>query len=976
MIVLMLMLASYPVLGLCGGTRLHICCQKTRMPDCESSCRKLLSPPQKFKALRKELTSLVKDCPPSEPQFWGCIHDSELLKDLRSRTKKHRNRRYYGVCCKEAKQTSCEVDCLTIKNISDLLHKETCNANREPNLTKCIKKIYAAKKCCGGSKKKPACKHSCMEFFKNSHSGLVLGKKKELEDNCGRNSKQFQCAIDQSQVDQMTNDIVSCCDVAHNHKCRSLCRKNFRNPSDFSKALSSLKDTCGDVSMDTPIFECLARVSSRKSGRSVSIQRKEYPSLSFKKLCCNRAKSRECAKWCHDTFNGDELNLWGTMYLSCIENPQEIELYNCFNDILEPCEIGLKEPMGFCSNLNDRPMDLFRHGDRFGDTKADRIHKLFSDGVISVFDHKLAFKDISTCKPEMFKAMSCLLAIKPCDHRYPQKQICRRDCEMLMYECLDYERSMPMLKKPNAIPELCALIFPNSNQSNCIPLTYYTERNSLETLENKKVERQQVTLPCRDSPCAKDEVCMINHECLEQQNSIGSCKNYKCVKGCSVDDRSNLVIPIGQLAKLLSSVRSEKDCYQVCKCKLFNPSSSYPMFGDCEEFGCNKKKNCTFGKVNYRDGDVFSNQCNTCICTDGELDCTNRNCDFVNTKDNTVGRPRRYHDLDNNMMPNSPCSCHNIYKPVCALNGMTYPNSCLAKCGNVEDKELNVGDCQAVNPCDLNPCARDYECVPKRSVCLATFKLPASTCQQFRCVRKTSYTRIISPRESCSTRRRKHIGQVCGFDGVTYINECNAEDAGTGIDYYGPCLPTNLQNTNVHHDRCKNIKCKHIDGDVCDLTIPPGACCPKCGSTMRFLYSRKDVETHMNLINSSNPITVKDIVYSIRQLLRVAECKVHGHLTVENDLLFIMLVDSHKPTRVQAYACKTEAERFYKYIRNESPLIKTNYYLSFLKASKLKTSVIQKQTPSNSLRLSSHRDSKMLVVCLISAMLLLFVGSR
>ena len=93
--------------------------------------------------------------------------------------------------------------------------------------------------------------------------------------------------------------------------------------------------------------------------------------------------------------------------------------------VLEPCEIGVKEPMQFCTNLNEHPMSLFRRGDRFGDTSAKKLHKFWSDGVVRVLDYKLYFKTISTCQPEMFKAMACLLATKPCDHKYPQIQVCR-----------------------------------------------------------------------------------------------------------------------------------------------------------------------------------------------------------------------------------------------------------------------------------------------------------------------------------------------------------------------------------------------------------------------------------------------------------------------------------------------------------------------------------------------------------------------
>ena len=41
----------------------------------------------------------------------------------------------------------------------------------------------------------------------------------------------------------------------------------------------------------------------------------------------------------------------------------------------------------------------------------------------------------------------------------------------------------------------------------------------------------------------------------------------------------------------------------------------------------------------------------------------------------------------------------------------------------------------------------------------------------------------------------KESDYVCGFDGVAYKNKCLAEGAGTGVDYYGPCLPMQYANS-------------------------------------------------------------------------------------------------------------------------------------------------------------------------------------
>ena len=52
------------------------------------------------------------------------------------------------------------------------------------------------------------------------------------------------------------------------------------------------------------------------------------------------------------------------------------------------------------------------------------------------------------------------------------------------------------------------------------------------------------------------------------------------------------------------------------------------------------------------------------------------------------------------------------------------------RCYKIDDRFLNVGDCQRIDPCNPYPCSqKDMECVPTRKVCLS----PWNTCQQYKC---------------------------------------------------------------------------------------------------------------------------------------------------------------------------------------------------------------------------------------------------
>ena len=99
------------------------------------------------------------------------------------------------------------------------------------------------------------------------------------------------------------------------------------------------------------------------------------------------------------------------------------------------------------------------------------------------------------------------------------------------------------------------------------------------------------------------------------------------------------------------------------------------------------------------------------------------------------------------------------------------------------------------------------------------------------------------------------------------------------------------------------------------------------------------------------------------------ECQVYGHLTVEKDLLFMVLVQSSKPTHDQVKACKTEAERFHKYVSHSSPVIQTNYYLSLLKASDLSAVQFQRhRSAASGLQTVSKNFVLLLLTCLLTTL--------
>jgi hypothetical protein len=99
--------------------------------------------------------------------------------------------------------------------------------------------------------------------------------------------------------------------------------------------------------------------------------------------------------------------------------------------------------------------------------------------------------------------------------------------------------------------------------------------------------------------------------------------------------------------------------------------------------------------------------------------------------------------------------------PVCGCDGMTYGNGCEAEAAGVNIAFLGTCDgCAASDECSSS----DY-CAKTTGMC---------NIELGHCVRRP---------EVCTT----HIDPVCGCNGTTYNNECEANQAGQSIEHAGAC---------------------------------------------------------------------------------------------------------------------------------------------------------------------------------------------
>ncbi|KAG8199483.1 hypothetical protein JTE90_009331 [Oedothorax gibbosus] len=869
--------------------------------SCRSACEQisLVSLANDQNELEDSLQKLNDLChKPFMFSFWNCVN--ETLEEI------DRGKGWIGrPCCKHPQSEKCTRACLQAQSTLDLT--SACRKSDEITFYTCIERQEAGERCCKNAQTS-GCKEACKNVFADSFT-----PSKDV-----REAVHTHCSEDNPRIQQCVNVYIHvtpadhpfrnmhCCDRSPYNHCRTACKETLRTETTTQEIVDGLtRGGCGPPLPQDRLWQCFLINSAANEPGGSLIQSERVGIDSAKLQCCFRAATVNCRRLCLETYSNEWARKWKEFENYCQHQLAESEMNRCLTEVDEPCELGCSD-LSYCSNFNNRPTELFRSCEGRSDMAAKLDVQRWESGTIKLPFIEVPVLSVSECQPEVWKAVACALQIKPCHHRSHVNRICRSDCIDILSQCVDRSR----LEKGQNPISLCEILSPSRNDTPCISLSPYLVPSDHEQTAS------EITHPCKPNKCSPNHVCMVERNC-----HIGQpCSPFVCVPGCRMGDMSQLIVARNSYIRVPSNTYGPQ-CHMVCLCNREG------VLEDCVSQTCHTPTDhCWHEGQRYIHNSEFKVECRTCFCYDGEVTCSPKHCGS-----------------------GLPCHCQDHYVPVCGANGKTYPSACLARCVGLSDDQFEFGACYDSDPCSPNSCHPYHRCVPKKRVCLS---IRHRSCKQYDCVNMQHNCNQLPKSPVCDTdnvehpnicwmlQKRKSLayygkcmshcrgsGLVCGHNGETYASECAAWAERVSVDYKGPCSAVGSKHGK--HSRCGGVKCSPLPSEYCTKVFPPGGCCPICGAALRLLYSQKLSDWSVEVVRDVDPVVIQTIAEKFRQHVKVTECEVFAYLSLESDIVVLVMAITDSPTELQVQACVHEAEKLHFLIQQHSPTLLTELPLSF-----------------------------------------------
>ncbi|XP_078571966.1 reversion-inducing cysteine-rich protein with Kazal motifs-like isoform X3 [Branchiostoma floridae x Branchiostoma japonicum] len=919
MIVLSLAVVLLSVLSAAQDT--YRCCYQAReYPSCRAACEQMAAEIDHDTRIQHVMT-LPRYCRSELVGFWQCVNTSVLGEP-------ESGGEWVGhACCDLTVSDLCKTACLEASTSSDI-SAISCRRDLEPALHSCIERnerrhTWMGERCCGTSVS-TECEEACSTVFQTD-STPTRQQRQAIQDHCMLDNQQvIQCVDNYTNSRPANNPAESlhCCDQSNDEQCQDRCRRVLVTLTSEQEIVDGLIEGCGDPLPQDPLWQCFLSASANNGHDTEEVI--PVTGLDGAKLqCCSKAATSRCRDLCVKLYSTTwaTSSSWNQFYADCQYHPSEEVLMQCIADVQEPCQLGCSE-LNYCTNFNNRPTELFRSCASRSDEDAEQYMSDWQGGIINMPVMSIPVRDVQECEPDMWKAIACTLQIKPCHSQSHGNRICKADCVNILTRCGDQAR-FPM---GTTVDSLCNALSPQDEDDHCITLApYLVPSQHMSRLD-------EVTNPCNPSPCM-ESVCHVNRA---RENCTGSsCPQHICKQGCPMGEASDYVVAAGAVVRV-PVASGDPGCYRVCRC------AEDRRLGDCTTLSCIPMDTCLVGGQIKDHGTSFELDCNICACFAGELTCTKRPCLSLGS---TEEERRRYTGL--------PCNCADQFVPVCAHNGRTYPSACLARCAGLLDHQFEFGTCSSLHPCQPDPCPASKRCIPRPKVCLNG--LDQQHCQQYQCVPRScegeeddpvcdvdgiqhpNYCQLLAAGKLLGYHAPCHeeackVSPVCGHNGETYESNCAAQAARVSIDYEGPCLAVGLRPGQGKYPECSTVSCP--DSSLCEGIIPPGACCPVCGGVLAMLYSGWYVDL-VSRQASIGPITVTQVIQQLRNHVSVPQCDVFGYLSIEGDIIAIVMPVTPNTTPLQVEACNQEAQKVAALINAGSPVIVSHVPLSFLTSASL-----------------------------------------